>query len=686
MRHFSNSFDLGSGMDEASVSAVGTTGRRSRLVLAVAATWAACLVAVVFYAACWRLVVPRPHFLFVLLVNGTLGVAALAALLLGAWNGVFGPRRRWSLGLAMLGLAPIVWWAALIVDVKQRSDVRDPIQANTAVRVVAFWVSSIFDVAARWTYSRWTHGQHVVLMDDGQTPGPDTRVSAMDQQIAQMSALLGQPAPRLPVMWVRGSLFGISQRSFLTWALCGEGELSADVTYVDRHEAAHAAITAMCGPDQDPPAILAEGWAESQSVPRDRLLRTLSEIRDNERAYSLDELIQPEWYLRSDGPVYSHGGPLVFFLMDHYGPSEFFRLYAGVRRASFKDDCQRILGDSWTAVEVAFWKWLGEQVEKLPEESAADAATAERPLVELADGVDPADWKAIVDGYNEATRNVPPWPEEMAFMAEIGPWRAKPIGGETKSAHDWTIQCVITKDGAWAIDDQIKGNYLRVIVATPELAVDCSRGRDGKVHESFDAARTLKGHRDDALGYRAFVLAQADLRRFLPVGKDKKSPFSTRIDSIERPGGPGLSRWMVRYTHDSQKPNENMPHHYRLEIDSENAWKVKRFSVTGARGDTTAAEITFDTLFGRPTAIELKYRGNNATDDPENRTWTIRALSDKESREVCAMAESIARRSTPREHTPLYARFTRPFPLATIWTTLAVVIFGAGFTSRKRSQ
>jgi len=116
----------------------------------------------------------------------------------------------------------------------------------------------------------------------------------------------------------------------------------------------------MCGPDQDPPAIFTEGWAESQSRNRADQIRGLAKGRREGRAYSLQELVKPAGYDQVSAAycAYWEGGPLVHYLMHRYGPGTFFRLYRDVRRETFHDDCRAILGDSWETVEEGFWKWV----------------------------------------------------------------------------------------------------------------------------------------------------------------------------------------------------------------------------------------------------------------------------------------------------------------------------------------
>jgi hypothetical protein len=170
---------------------------------------------------------------------------------------------------------------------------------------------------------------------------------------------------------------------------------------------AHVAITALGSVDQDPPMVSCEGWAESQSKVRTDLILMLARMRAYEVTYSLQELVGPDWYGRSSGPVYDHGGPLVVYLMEHYGPEKFLSLYHGVRQATFAADCERILGESWPTVEQDFWKWLPQEATRLASEKRSKKPRMEKTAkdVVLAKPVNERDWQAIVDGYRAA------WPK-----------------------------------------------------------------------------------------------------------------------------------------------------------------------------------------------------------------------------------------------------------------------------------
>ena len=180
-----------------------------------------------------------------------------------------------------------------------------------------------------------------------------------------MAARLHIPVPTTKGRWVRGPLLGMHGNASISWAICDANHDSAELTTLDRHEMAHVFMTTSGGFDQDPSMLLCEGWAETQSKDRNDLILDLDEKARIGSIYTLQELIGPDWYGRSDGPVYHHGAPLCIYLMEHYGVEKFWALYHGVRHTTFAADWERTLGDSWKSVEDNFWKWLPSEAAKI---------------------------------------------------------------------------------------------------------------------------------------------------------------------------------------------------------------------------------------------------------------------------------------------------------------------------------
>lgn len=145
------------------------------------------------------------------------------------------------------------------------------------------------------------------------------------------------------------------------WPSVGEKQLRS----VDYHEAAHYAIENHCGLDCQAPGVLVEGWAESQSGydPGFIALRAWNHKQRGE-VLSLRELTS-EWYASADWPVYQFGGVLVEYLLQEFGGEKFFELYANCRRATFADDCQRILGVGLEQLDHQYWDYVEQCIERL---------------------------------------------------------------------------------------------------------------------------------------------------------------------------------------------------------------------------------------------------------------------------------------------------------------------------------
>jgi len=58
-----------------------------------------------------------------------------------------------------------------------------------------------------------------------------------------------------------------------------------------------------------------------------------------------------------DKTVYHYGGPYVDFFLETYGGAKFLELYRSVRRPTFYDDFEQIMGKPFDEVESEFWSW-----------------------------------------------------------------------------------------------------------------------------------------------------------------------------------------------------------------------------------------------------------------------------------------------------------------------------------------
>src|SRR5262249_8780621 len=145
---------------------------------------------------------------------------------------------------------------------------------------------------------------------------------------------------RAKVYWVRGRLRLLDLGSLSVHGIAlGSGESPDDWDTggtLDRHELAHAALDEYGAYDADPPYVLHEGWAESQSgVGSAVLARRALEQRAADPSVGLRDMVGAGWYHHDDGPVYSLGGAFVDFLIRGHGVGKFLRLYNGSREGRF---------------------------------------------------------------------------------------------------------------------------------------------------------------------------------------------------------------------------------------------------------------------------------------------------------------------------------------------------------------
>jgi hypothetical protein len=226
----------------------------------------------------------------------------------------------------------------------------------------------------------------------------------MDRHVARMEELTGL-RQRTKTWWVRGSLLGQGRLCMYALAL---GSSESPASALDRHELAHSIFSQHAGPDADPPTLLMEGWAETQSLDGQELVRRalnqrrfiaewaprlagadaeqddfmrrlvdpvgmdrlFRKYREEGAALSyLRALTDPFWYHHDNGPVYPVGGAFVDFLVRKYGAARFVELSQACLPGTFEPECRRVYGIDLDALERDFWQ----DVER------ADIRTAPRP-------------------------------------------------------------------------------------------------------------------------------------------------------------------------------------------------------------------------------------------------------------------------------------------------------------------
>ncbi len=324
----------------------------------------------------------HPHgVLFLLLLGLTFG-AALGALARGLWRLVRGPRRAAAVAWTLVALVPAVVYGLLGAYAATRWRNRQ-VPHNLPFTLAKMAGASLMEGQAACFYPHRLETQRLVMFYGDGVLDPQNDAEAMDRHLAHLEALTGKPL-RAKVHWVRGSLLGMRYLSFYGLALGSSGKAAA----VDRHELAHAVLYQQCEPDSDPPTLLLEGWAESQSVEGRTLAKNAHDLRrfvaalrrsaeakrEEESRNTIDppgylrlfrqenfasyarELTDPFWYHRDAGAVYMVGGAFVDFLLRRYGAARFLDLYFACRPGTFAAECQRVYGMDVDSLERQFWE------------------------------------------------------------------------------------------------------------------------------------------------------------------------------------------------------------------------------------------------------------------------------------------------------------------------------------------
>lgn len=508
-----------------------------RLWQLAALVWLSVLATAALFYAFWRWEHIAPHALWgvgtVLLIGGICGALIGGA----AYRALLGPRRQLAVAIALLGLTPIVWFGLFAWRTQMNLQERQRVGPMSVLPILGLWSSTLIDAHARWNYPRRIDSQHATLIDDGRVANPQALLAQLDEHIQRMAEELGQQPSPAKVRWVRGSALGLTGHSVIDWAICEGVEEVDSLSYLDRHETAHATITCLSGADQNPPALLCEGWAEYQSADREAQLRYLASPAGIDARVPLTELVTQEWYGRMEGPVYWEGGPLVRYLVERFGGPQFFDLYRGVREETFAADVARILGVPWTQVEIDFWKWIEVEGAKLPAANPDETPADDRPAwlaVELGNGFDPKHWGTIADGCRTAAKRQFFLPTEVALMIErhdIDQKTGAPLQPPTK------LRCAFRKGHVWMIVENGSHDG-EALFFSPERAVERRAGASYGAEVSSD---------------RGFGAPLAVWRRYTPIiDPGAWLPYQdhppllqgNRIEMIVPPSG-GDNRWTV---------------------------------------------------------------------------------------------------------------------------------------------
>ncbi len=331
---------------------------------------------------------------------GAMFLLGLGILVLSIKRILFGPDRFGAWTGLLVGLAPLFVWPYLFSEVYWRATVRQNLPNQWIVGPLAAVASNVADAEVHYRYPRRVKGERVTLIDRGEPEDAETLLASMDRHIESMCKEL-KAELELPVYWVRGKLLETNGQSFAGWAICEDQPVGTQLTYVDRHEVAHATIGLLSEPTSLPPSLLVEGWAEYQSRDRADSRRRLLDAIAQGSVPKLDEMIHPRWYGRSVEHTYIVGAPYVEFLIQKHGGAKFLQLYRNTSQASFPNDFLRVFETDWASEPSEFYTWLKEKHPEVPiegkrSEDYVETTRQRLSSIRLGGTVDKEEWNDLI--------------------------------------------------------------------------------------------------------------------------------------------------------------------------------------------------------------------------------------------------------------------------------------------------
>jgi len=502
--------------------------------------WTAWLIGLVWMVAAYLSRSVQPNFWPLLILLAVQLISAVVGLAFGVWHLCRGPRRLAAMGWMLLGMGPVCLWAAHISYSVWFVQGRQ-LDSNLMKRVSRPALFALADAAAHALYPERTEGRYVVMIHNGVLDSPQQDVAAMDRHLERMQEVLGRKM-RSKVRWVRGSLLGVSGRGGGGWALGSsdtEPRETDELSQLDLHESAHAILDTMehgdirVPLDHEAPAILVEGWAELQSgYSGQTLLQKAWGARRRGRALPLCEFTTEDWYHRHWSPAYTQGGPLVEYILHEFGPQKFFELYMTARRASFAEDCKRILGLSLDELDRAYWDYVEKRVD--PE------GVGGLSYVELAPDVDKSLWREVVKGHLEAAESIRQLSGPLHAQCETSMMEF-PDSEPPREAMTTTLELLV--DGDRLRLSSRFGRRRSIIVTSPDCSFSLMRRSDEEAWQLWEGTQIgtqlwdfcLQRHRvlSDAFPMLAHYTytdgAQA-------LWNAKFRPFVNRVECISRDG------------------------------------------------------------------------------------------------------------------------------------------------------
>jgi hypothetical protein len=314
----------------------------------------------------------HPHYLPSVILLSAMAVGAMIALVSGLWRMARGPRRFLAFGWTLLALLPLVFWS--YVGLYAMACWRDRwVPNDLPMNLAKVLGATLMRLEASIEYPNRLETGRLVMFYKG-LDEPQRDAEAMDRHLARMETMLGGKL-RGRVFWVRGRLPRLGLGGLSTHGMALGSDRSPEDWRghggLDRHELAHAALDQFRSPGADPPYVLHEGWAESQSgVSSAELARDALGEHSRVPTLGLRDLLGPSWYHRDLGPVYPIGGALVDFVIREHGIERFLRLYNGCRPETFDAICREVFDKDIEALEAEFWRDARQQVSVPPDRQA----------------------------------------------------------------------------------------------------------------------------------------------------------------------------------------------------------------------------------------------------------------------------------------------------------------------------
>jgi hypothetical protein len=538
----------------------------------------------------------HPHFAPVTALLAVLAGSGLALFAGGIWRVIRGPGRLRAVTWLFLGVAPLLFFTGFILY-GLRAGFGRQIELKLPLKMLMPLGESVFDLLTRFEYPVRTEGETVVMIS---TPAAYARaqVDAMDRHVRSLWNRLGGKTTSRRVHWVRGSLLGIGGKAINGICLGsrpGDPPRDAEgLNALDRHEVAHCALSSFASIDNDPPAVLTEGWAEANMGQNARTIAVAAwDFREQGSALSLRELVGSEWYSRHHRPVYVQGAALVNHILRTFGPARFLELCTTCRKPTFANDCQRILGVSLDQLDAGYWSDIEQTV------GHDDLAVARLRGMTVRPPVTGDAWNAFLDEYVAQTRVLTATYEHVRISFERVYEYKDEQGQPVRSTDRGTL---LRSDDSAALR-LMHPKLENVWLATPALSFEAARHVGARGWEVRDAPRATRAatyrrakrritRRDPVSREAALLLAISDELGDLAV---MPGIVVTRLERFEDAGHP-----MVRVRLEDPAVHPVQWRALTIVMAAEDWLAPRTLEVEFSDGSTSRSEITYDRGDGQP--------------------------------------------------------------------------------------